>query len=69
MAVGGEQKRKELFNLVSQKYGVQQQMENMTLSGNTRMNDEEAKVAMYGDKDQGDRMARAKAQKQSKRTK
>mmetsp|Transcript_35927 Transcript_35927/g.48664 ORF Transcript_35927/g.48664 Transcript_35927/m.48664 type:complete len:309 (-) Transcript_35927:238-1164(-) len=51
MAIGGEQKRKELFNLVSQKYGVQQKMENMNLGGNTRMNDEEAKVAVYGDKD------------------
>lgn len=50
MAVGGEAKRKELLNLVSQKYGVQGQMDSMNL-GNSKMTDEEQKVAMYGDKD------------------
>ena len=66
MAAGGEQKRQELFSKVSS-HKMSASFDQMNLGGSAQYNEEEAKVAQYGDIGQGERLTGAKAAAQRKR--
>lgn len=63
---GGEAKRREIERSISKGGELSSQMGGLTIGGAV-YNDEEAKVAMHGDKGQGERLTEAKAAAQKRR--
>lgn len=62
MALGGEDRRKELFAKLN-KNKMTAGFEQMNLNDNNNYTEEEKKVAMYGEKGQGDYLTDAKARR------